>query len=160
MSGMQSQNQRAVFIDTSAIAAFMNEAELHHEDAVKLFRLLKEYTYYLFVSNYVIAESYALILNRYKNKDVLQKVQLAFQTLNWLYDEEAFGVLFIDRHIEKMTRQEILRYPDKLWSITDMTSFLLMRKGKIPYFLSFDSDFNQASYHFGFSDIRPYLPDE
>jgi len=38
-----------------------------------------------------------------------------------------------------------------------MTSFLLMQEYKIAYFLSFDSDFNQASHHFGFLDIKPYL---
>jgi predicted nucleic acid-binding protein len=154
----QSRNQRAVFIDTSAIAAFVNETEFYHGDAVRIFHLLEENEYYLFVSNYVIAEAYALVLDRGKSKNVLQRIQLAFQMLEWLCDEEIFGTLFVDKRIEKMARQELLKYHDKLWSITDMTSFLLMKEGEVPYFLSFDSDFNQASYHFGFWDIRPYLP--
>ena len=158
MPWKQSRNQRAVFIDTSAIAAFVNETETHHGDAVRIFHLLEENEYYLFMSNYVIAESYALVLNRGKSKNVLQRIQLAFQMLEWLCDEEIFGTLFVDKRIEKMARQELLKYHDKLWSITDMTSFLLMKEGEIPYFLSFDSDFNQASYQFGFWDIRPYLP--
>jgi hypothetical protein len=32
-----------------------------------------------------------------------------------------------------------------------------MEEGKINYFLSFDNDFNQASRHFEFVDVRPYI---
>jgi len=35
-----------------------------------------------------------------------------------------------------------------------MTSFLLIQEYKIAHFFSFDSDFNQAGYCFGFSDIK------
>ncbi|HMH10791.1 MAG TPA: PIN domain-containing protein [Candidatus Nitrosopolaris rasttigaisensis] len=154
----RNRNQKAVFVDTSAIAAFVNEKESGHEEAIKKFGLLEENGYYLFISNYIVAEVYALILNRNKVKDTLQRTQLAFDMLEWLHDEETFTILFVDKLIEKKAREELLRHNDKLWSIADMTSFLLMVEGGIPYFLSFDSDFNQASGHFGFYDIRPYLP--
>jgi|SRR5882762_4578791 len=154
----RNRNHKAVFVDTSAIAAFVNEKESNHEEAIKIFSLLEENGYYLFISNYIVAEVYALILNRNKIKDTLRRTQLAFEILEWLHDEETFTVLFVDKLMEKKAREELLRHNDKLWSIADMTSFLLMVEGRIPYFLSFDSDFNQASGHFGFYDIRPYLP--
>lgn len=150
------RSQKTVFIDTSAIIAFINEKESNHEDAVKIFRSLQEQGYYRFISNYVAAEVYALILNRSK-KDKIQRIQLAFEALEWLYNEETFAVLFVDQDLEKRTRGELLKYQDKLWSIADMTSFLLMQEYKISYFLSFDNDFNQASHHFDFLDIKPYL---
>jgi predicted nucleic acid-binding protein len=154
----QNQNRKAVFVDTSAIAAFVNDKEAGHEDAIKVFDLLKVHSYHLLISNYIVAEAYALILNRNKAKDAFQRTQLAFEMLEWLYDEGAFTVLFVDGSIEKQAREELLKHRDKLWSITDMTSFLLMAEGQIPYFFSLDGDFTQASGRFGFLDVRPYLP--
>jgi predicted nucleic acid-binding protein len=66
----------------------------------------------------------------------------------------------VDKDIEEKARKELLNFNDKLWSITDMTSFLLIQEYKIAYSLSFDRDFKQASHHFGFLDIRPYLSQE
>jgi predicted nucleic acid-binding protein len=76
----QSRNRKAVFVDTSTIVAFANAKESEHDDAMRFFRVLEKEEYSLFVSNYVVAEVYSLMLNRSKG-DKLQKVQLAFKTL-------------------------------------------------------------------------------
>jgi predicted nucleic acid-binding protein len=61
------------------------------------------------------------------------------------------------KSFEERARKRLLNFQDKLWSITDMTSFLFMEESKINYFLSFDHDFHQASCHFEFVDVRPYI---
>ncbi len=150
-------NRKAVFVDTSAIIANISKKEDKHEDAVKAFQLLRQGGYHLFISNYIVDEVHAGILNASKIQDKSQRIQLAFRTLEEIHNKKNFSVLFVRETIEEEARRELLNFSDKLWSITDMTSSLFMHKGDIPYFLSFDSDFNQASYHFGFLDIRPYL---
>ncbi|HWS84468.1 MAG TPA: PIN domain-containing protein [Ktedonobacteraceae bacterium] len=150
-------NRKAIFVDTSAIIANISKKEDKHEDAVNAFQLLRQGGYHLFISNYIVDEVYAGILNASKIQDKSQRIQLAFRILEELHNKKNFSVLFVKENIEEEARRELLNFSDKLWSITDMTSFLFMKKGEIPYFLSFDSDFNQASYHFGFLDIRPYL---
>jgi predicted nucleic acid-binding protein len=153
----QALNKETVFVDTSAIIASISKKQDRYEYAAKAIRTLKKRGYRLAVSSCIVDEVYAAILNASKIQNVHQRIHLAFQVLESLHDKDDYTVLFVDEIIEEKARQEVLNFDDKLWSITDMTSFLLMRKHKIPYFLSLDSDFNQASYHFGFLDIKPYL---
>lgn len=150
-------NKKAVFVDTSAIIAHISKREEKHEKAQNVFRVLKQREYHLFISNYIVDEVYAGILNASKLRNPHQKIQLALQTLETMHDEDEYAVLFVDQNIEERARKELLNFDDKLWSITDMTSFLLIQEYKIGYFLSFDSDFRQASHYFGFLDIIPYL---
>lgn len=166
----QSTYSKTVFVDTNVIIALEDEDDSKHEEALKIFHFLVEKEYYLFISNYIVAEVHAFTLNRNRLKDIsqrvqvafnpnssklndiLQRTQVAFETLKWLYED--FAVLFVDQNLEKKAREELLKYNDKLWSIADMTSFLLIQEYKIAHFFSFDSDFSQASYCFGFSDIK------
>jgi predicted nucleic acid-binding protein len=157
IEGFQVLNKRSVFVDTSAIIASISKREAGYEYAAKAIRTLKKRGYRLVVSSYIVDEVYAAILNASKIQNAHQRIQLAFQVLESLHDKGDYTVLFVNESIEEKARQAVLNFGDKLWSITNMTSFLLMQKQKIPYFLSFDSDFNQASYHFGFFDIKPYI---
>ncbi len=150
-------NNKDVFIDTSAIIASIGKKEDKHEEASQAIKALKQQGYHFFISNYIVDEVYAGILNASKIPDPSQRIRIAFQVLDWLHDEEEFSVLFIEKPFEERARKRLLNFTDKLWSITDMTSFLLMEEGKINYFLSFDNDFNQASCHFEFVDVIPYI---
>jgi predicted nucleic acid-binding protein len=81
-------NEKAVFVDTSAIIAYISRREDKHEEAKKAFQTLKQREHYLFISNYIVDEVYAGILNASKLRDPLQKIQLAFQTLETLHNED------------------------------------------------------------------------
>ena len=143
-----------MFIDTSSIVALVSERESHHSEAVRYFRLLRENGYRPFVSNYIVSEVHARILNTSKVRDQFQRIQSAIRVVEVLHNKHEYTVLFVDEPTEELARQSLPTYPDKQWSLTDVTSFLLMRKQGIKYFLSFDSDFNQASYCFEIVDVK------
>ena len=54
---------RVVFVDTSAIAAVLNESDQHHAGAVRGYKALIEKGYSRILTNFVIAETHALLLN-------------------------------------------------------------------------------------------------
>src|SRR3989338_435593 len=65
-----------VFVDTSAIAAVMNETDQNHQKAARLYKQIVEEGYSLVITNFVIAETHALILNTTHN------IPLGLQWLN------------------------------------------------------------------------------
>ncbi|HWS83812.1 MAG TPA: hypothetical protein VN207_06085 [Ktedonobacteraceae bacterium] len=75
----QSTYSKTVFVDTNTIIAFEDGNDSKHEEALKIFHFLIEEEYYLFISNYIVAEVHAFTLNRNRLKDMSQRTQLAFK---------------------------------------------------------------------------------
>jgi predicted nucleic acid-binding protein len=55
---------REVFVDTGAFYAALNRKDEHHHEAVQLFMRAVEEEWQLFTSNFIVAETHALILTR------------------------------------------------------------------------------------------------
>ena len=53
-----------VFVDTSGFYAALNRRDAHHRDAARLFRRAQRDRWFLCTTNFVLAESHALILAR------------------------------------------------------------------------------------------------
>ena len=53
-----------VFVDTGGFYAALNRRDAFHRDAVRLFRRARRAHWFLFTTNFVLAESHALILAR------------------------------------------------------------------------------------------------
>ena len=53
-----------VFVDTGAFYAALNRKDEHHHEAVQLFTRAVEEEWQLVTSNFVVAETHALILTR------------------------------------------------------------------------------------------------
>ena len=138
---------RVVFVDTSAIAAVMNETDQHHTEAVRGFNHLVEKSYSLVLTNFVVAETHALFVNTTRNTAL---------GLKWLRE-----VAFIDFTVirpSKPEEQEAIQllsiHRDKLWSMVDTVSFVIMEKFTISYYFSFDEDFLQTGK---FLDVTRYI---
>lgn len=141
-------NENIVFVDTSALIGIFNSRDKHHLEAEAIYKKLKEKRIKLIISNYVVAEAHALLIN--KTKDPIK----GFNLLDTLYDQNEFNVIFVESDIEAEARQKLKDYQDKLWSIADMASFLIMNKLRLSYYFSYDSDFRQNG---SFQDIKNYL---
>lgn len=74
MSLDQNKYSKTVFVDTSAIVGFAHEKDSNREKALEIFSFLIEKEYYLFISNYIVAEVHALTLSRNKLKDTLERI--------------------------------------------------------------------------------------
>lgn len=132
-----------VFIDTSAILALMSSTDSDHKEAELIYKKIAT-EYKLILTNFVIAETHALILSRMKN------IKIASQ---WLSESayKEFNVIRPEKDVELEAIKQINKYNDKDYSLTDMLSFLTMEKLEIKYFFSFDRHFTQISK---FADIK------
>jgi predicted nucleic acid-binding protein len=139
--------ERVVFVDTSAIAAVMNETDQHHTEAVRVYKVIVEESYSMVLTNLVIAETHALLLNTTRN------IPLG---LKWLSEVAYtdFSVVRPSKTEEEAAVQLLSNHKDKLWSLVDALSFTIMGKLSIPYYFSFDEDFRQTGM---FLDITHYL---
>ena len=123
---------KSVFVDTSAFYAAINRRDRHHEEAACLFELATAEQWRLITSNFVLAETHALILTRLGRR---------FATA-WLRNVPAF-IARISREDEHAGLQIILGHHDKAFSYCDATSFAIISRLKIRSAIAFDRHFRQ-----------------
>jgi hypothetical protein len=126
---------RYVFVDTSGFYAALNRKDAAHRDARRLFRQAREERWFLFTTNFVIAETHALILTR-RGRDQ------AWQFLRSAYAGRA-NVIRVEEGDERQARKIIERYRDKDFSYCDAISFAVMERLGISEAISFDEHFHQ-----------------
>lgn len=126
-----------VFIDSSAIYSLLNKKDLYHPKAQEVFTRLQEQRYSMVLTNFVIAETHALLLNR------TRRIDIALHFLNTIA-YAAFKVIRPSIAQEARAVTQLNTYRDKDWSFTDMVSFVVMEEQGIPYYFSFDTDFKQT----------------
>jgi len=126
---------RAVFIDTSGFYAALNRKDAAHREARRLFSQAREERWSLFTTNFVVAETPALILmRRGRNR--------AWQFLQSIYAGNT-NVVRVEERDERRARSIIERYEDKDFSYCDAISFAVMERLSIAEVISFDEHFRQ-----------------
>lgn len=123
---------RLVFVDTSGIVAAMNAKDEHHEEAREIFRRLAEEGCHLVITNYVRAETHALLLFR-----AGREIALKF------LEEKSWAVEWVEPEDEEKAMAIIRRFKDKDFSLTDATSFAVMERLGTKLAVSFDRHFRQ-----------------
>ncbi|MBI3757973.1 MAG: PIN domain-containing protein [Deltaproteobacteria bacterium] len=123
---------RRVFVDTGAFYAALNSKDQHHQQATVFFIQAVEEAWHLLTSNFIVAETYALVLTRL-GRDL---------AADWLHDVPA-AVIRISEQDEAKAKQIILGYRDKEFSYCDATSFAVMERLRIRYVMAFDPHFAQ-----------------
>ncbi len=137
--------KKIVFIDTSAIAAITNKNDEKHVLADKVYKKLLKFKFNFILTNFVIAETHALLLS------------INFQiATDWLFNSayKDFNVYRPEEHIEIEAVNEIKKYQDKDFSLTDMLSFLTMDKAGVQYYFAYDKHFKQIGR---FLDVSVFL---
>ncbi|MBI3302347.1 MAG: PIN domain-containing protein [Deltaproteobacteria bacterium] len=123
---------KEVFVDTGAFYAALNRKDEHHREAVQLFTRAVEEEWQLFTSNFVVAETHALILTRL-GRDL---------ATDWLRDIPAV-VERVTEEDESKAKRIIFGYHDKEFSYCDATSFAVMERVRIRQVMAFDPHFTQ-----------------
>ncbi|HEX3906069.1 MAG TPA: PIN domain-containing protein [Polyangia bacterium] len=124
-----------VFVDTSAIYALLDRDDAHHRKARGTLQRLGKQHAEPVLTNFVRAESHALLLNRL-GSDVARR---------WLTE----NVWPIERVTpdDEIAAVEIVRAQvDKGYSLTDATSFAVMQRLKISVAFAFDRHFAQFGF--------------
>jgi predicted nucleic acid-binding protein len=121
-----------VLIDTSAVYALLDRGDASHAVARRKLEGLGKRRDEPVLTNYVVAESHALLLARL-GPDIARR---------WL----ATSVWPIERALaedEDAAREIILTHVDKRYSFTDATSFAMMKRLRIRNAFAFDRHFAQ-----------------
>lgn len=121
-----------VFVDTSAFYALLDRDDANHKMAIALFKEAVEKGWQLITSNFVVAETHALILHRLGRQAAMA----------WLkaIPAQVIGVTAKDEEEAKKIIQE---YSDKEFSYCDATSFALMERNSITTAFTMDKHFAQ-----------------
>lgn len=123
---------KEVFIDTSGFYAAINRNDRNHDAAVTLFERGIEESWKLIASNFVLAETHALILTRL-GRDLATA---------WLRSVPA-TIMRVSRQDELKAVQIIMGYRDKAFSYCDATSFALIERLRVRSVMAFDIHFRQ-----------------
>jgi len=126
---------RRVFVDTGGFYAFTDADDEFHEKACTLFQKASAESWILTTTNYVVAETHALILCRLGRKIALDYLQGIFTG--------STSVERVTEEDENETLQLLIAHDDKDYSFCDATSFLIMERLKILEAIAFDDHFRQ-----------------
>jgi predicted nucleic acid-binding protein len=119
-------------VDTSAIFALLCKGDKNHEKAKKILKLAGEKGWQPYLTNFIVAETHALLLNRLGHE----------AARHWL----AANKWPVERAIEndeKRAGEIISSYLDKDFSFVDAVSFAVMERLKLNKAFTFDRHFRQ-----------------
>jgi predicted nucleic acid-binding protein len=126
---------KAVFLDTSGFYAALNRRDAAHREARRLFNQAREERWSLFTTNFVVAETHALILIRRGRSH-------AWRFLQSIYAGNT-NVIRVEERDERRARNIMERYADKDFSYCDAISFAVMERLGIVEVVSFEVRFRQ-----------------
>ena len=125
-----------IFLDTSAIYALADRADLRHERAKERFQALLDIGEGILTHNYVLAEAIALIQSR-----------LGMATaLKMAHDCRAFAIEWVDEATHEEAVRRLGRVGKRQISFVDQVSFLVMRRRGVRTALAFDPDFEEEGF--------------
>ena len=126
---------KRVFVDTGGFYSFTDADDEFHEKSCTLFEKAAAESWRLTTTNYVVAETHALILSRLGRKIALGYLQ---------------GIFTGSTLVERVTKQDendalqlLIAHRDKDYSFCDVTSFLIMERLKVFEVIAFDDHFRQ-----------------
>jgi predicted nucleic acid-binding protein len=132
---MSSLWSRRALLDTSAYFALVDLNEQRHPDAESIRHRLVGERWRLFTTNFILAETHALLLTRLGYPYAMRFLDELEQSLTTIV-----RVVAAD---ERRAREILRQYDDKAFSLTDATSFAVMERLRIPYAFTFDRNFAQ-----------------
>jgi predicted nucleic acid-binding protein len=125
-----------IFVDTSAIYAWADAADPHHDTAVGRLQALLDAGEGLLTHNYVLVESIALLQARL---GVAAAAKLAG-------DAAAFVIEWVDEDLHASGIRELERSRRRRVSLVDHISFLVMKRRRVMTAFAFDPDFAAAGF--------------
>jgi len=128
-----------IFVDTSAWIALVDKDDSHHKEVASSYPSLLKNHRNLITSNFVIAETYIIILNELGHKlaiDFLEKLKASPRILK----------IYSNEDIEAEAEPILVKYSDQDFSYTDAVSFVIMKRQKIRKAFSFDKHFVIAGF--------------
>ena len=124
-----------VLVDTSAVYALVDRDDAFHREAVAILRSLPGRALTPLLTNFIVAESHALLLSRMG----------AAMARRWLLGQ-AWQIEAVQARDEEIAKDIIRKYTDKSFSYTDATSFAVMARAGISVAFGCDPHFQQYGF--------------
>ena len=132
--------KQAVFVDTSAWLALINEADTDHVKAKTIRDNLLRSKKRFIVTDYIIVEiANSLCKTRWRSH--------AVKLINSIRETDSIEVVEIDKEILGNAWNMYSTRTDKEWSLTDCVSFVVMKKHGIRDAFTNDLHFEQAGFY-------------
>jgi hypothetical protein len=128
--------RESIFVDTGAWFAYINARDPDHQRVREFF---DSYPGHLVTSSYVFDETVTLTLARLGH-------QTAVTVGKTLLDTASVELVHITPADEKAAWRLFEERPDKLYSFTDCTSFVVMRRLKMETAAALDRHFSQEGF--------------
>jgi len=138
-------NDKRVFIDTSAWIMLLNADEKRHMEAAEAYNNIR--TSERYTSNLVIGETYTWLRMRVGYSKAIEFLQ----AVNTMYSEKMLVIVWSDCDIENRAGDYLRKFSDQDLSFTDAVSFVIMINHEIKAAFTFDKHFTVA----GFLPINP-----
>lgn len=143
MSSPQPVPRRLAFTDTGAYFALSVVRDSNHAPARTISRQLIAERWRLYTTNFILAETHALFLNRVGRREALRVLGEI--------ERSATTMVRVTAADERRARAIIERYTDKDFTLTDATSFAVMERLGVGHAFTFDRNFTQ----YGFTVLTP-----
>jgi predicted nucleic acid-binding protein len=127
-----------VFIDTRFWVALLDERDQNHKTAKRMLKPLMQ-NYVMCFSEFIVFETITYLNCSLKRHDL---------ALRFLIKTKAPGLLVfeIDKSVKFQAIELFKKYSDKNLSITDCTSFVIMKSKKFHWYAGFDDHFQQVGF--------------
>lgn len=132
---------KEVFADTSGWAEFLVQTTPYHLLAKRLMQQWRTQGTRVMTTNYVLVELISLLTSPLKVPRPQQiKIIETLQTATWV------EIIHIDLTLHEEAWQLFSQRPDKDWSLTDCSSFIMMHRYHLTEALTTDHHFEQAGF--------------
>jgi predicted nucleic acid-binding protein len=130
-----------LFVDTSGWGNLIDSAQPHHSQAATIYRAARQQERKIITTNYIIVELVALPTSPLR---VSRSKTVAF--IDGLRTSPYVEFVHVDLILQEQAWQLFKSREDKLWSLVDCTSFVVMKQRSILEAVTTDHHFEQAGY--------------
>jgi len=132
---------REIFADTSGWASFFVSGELYNTKAREQMRQWRSSNVRLITTNYVLLELVALMTSPLRVPRIQQiTIVETIRTASWV------EIIHIDSTLDTQTLTLFKQRRDKMWSLVDCSSFVVMNQRSITEAFTTDHHFEQAGF--------------
>lgn len=130
-----------LFVDTSGWGHLVDPSQPHHKQAAGLYRSARQEGSRLVTTNYILTELVALLTSPLR---IPRARTIAF--IASLKSSPLVDIVHLDTTLDAQAWQLLVDRPDKVWSLVDCASFVVMRQNRLVEALTTDPHFEQAGF--------------
>lgn len=130
-----------LFVDTAGWGSIVDPSQAHHTQAVAMYRTARQQRREIITSNYILTELVALLTSPLR---ISRPQIVAF--INGLKTSPYVETVHVDVTLDAQAWQLLTLRQDKVWSLVDCSSFVIMQQRGISESLTTDHHFEQAGF--------------